>query len=43
LASPDVLKKREKAWFFPLFGYLAKINKLIFLVYFLLPPIKSLS
>jgi hypothetical protein len=29
------MTKREKTWFFPLCGYQPKINKLIFLVYFL--------
>jgi hypothetical protein len=35
MSAPELLKKREKTWFFPLCGYLAKINNLIFLVYFL--------
>ncbi|CAI1684511.1 Uncharacterised protein [Serratia entomophila] len=30
-----LLTKEEKAWFFPLCGYQPKINKLIFLVFYL--------
>ncbi|TQI99462.1 hypothetical protein FHU10_1450 [Serratia fonticola] len=38
-----LLTKREKAWFFPLCDDQPKINKLIFLIYFLmLPDISSL-